>query len=118
MKTFKDIFAWQKSYELTLEIYKLTSNFPQAEEFGLKAQIRRAVVSIISNIAEGFKRVGKREKMQFYRIAEASLEEVKCQSMLAHDLGYLGSTNYSELSKLEDTTGKMICGWISSQKRA
>ncbi len=116
MKTFKDIIAWQKSYELTLEIYKLTANFPKSEEFGLKSQIRRAAVSVISNIAEGFKRLGIKDRVHFYKISESSLEEVKCQSMLAHDLGYLDSTNYTELSKLEDRTGKILRGWIKSQK--
>ena len=68
MKTFKDINAWKKAYELTLLIYKSTANFPRNEEFGLKSQIRRASVSIISNIAEGFKRSGAKEKIYFCQL--------------------------------------------------
>ena len=115
MKTFKDIIAWQKAYNLTLQIYKITSNFPKHEEFGLKSQIRRATVSIISNIAEGFKKISKKERNRFYKIAECSLEEVKCQSMLAHDLDYLNSSNYASVSNLEDETGRVLRGWINSQ---
>lgn len=75
MKTFKDIIAWQKAYELTLGIYKNTMAFPRNEEFGLKSQIRRASVSIISNIAEGFKRNGKKDKLRFYNQSEFSLDK-------------------------------------------
>ncbi len=116
MKTFKDIIAWQKGYKLTLNIYKLTTHFPRHEEFGLKSQIRRAAVSIISNIAEGFKRLSLKDRNHFYKIAECSLEEIKCQTMLAFDLNYLNKGNYDKLSELEDETGKVLHGWIQSQK--
>jgi four helix bundle protein len=116
MKTFKDIIAWQRGYELTLQIYKLTTKFPNHEEFGLKSQMRRAAVSIISNIAEGFKKIGLKERQYFYKTAECSLEELKCQSMLALDLGYFSPENYATINKLEDDTGKVLYGWIKSQK--
>ncbi len=116
MKTFKDIIVWQKAYKLTLKIYKLTIDFPKNEEFGLKSQVRRVAVSIILNIAEGFKRMGLKERVHFYKIFESSLEEIKCQTMLTYDLDYLSSTNYSELSKLEDETGRILRGWINSQR--
>lgn len=116
MKTFKDILAWQSAYELTLEIYKLTKSFPTSEEFGLKSQMRRAAVSIISNIAEGFKKTGLKERVYFYKVAECSLEEVKCQSMLSRDLGYLSCDIHTQLCKIEDKTGKILRGWIKAQK--
>jgi len=116
MKTFKDIIAWQKGYRLTLIVYKLTSAFPKCEEFGLKSQLRRAGVSIISNIAEGFKRRSTKDSLRFFNQSESSLEEVKCQTMLAHDLGYLNKKNYKELYDLEEETGKVLFGWIQSQK--
>ena len=116
MKTFKEIIAWQKGYELTLKIYKLTAAFPKNEEFGLKSQLRRAAVSIISNIAEGFKKLSLKERLYFYKTSESSLEEVKCQTMLSKDLTYFNSTTYSELSKLEDETGRVLRGWMDSQK--
>jgi len=115
MKTFKDIIAWQKAYTLTLRLYKATSDFPSSEEFGLKSQIRRATVSVISNIAEGFKRMSKKDQVHFYKIAESSLEEVKCQTMLAHDLNYLSSDLYQEICKIEDESGRVLRGWIKSQ---
>lgn len=116
MKTFKEIIAWQKAYALTLTIYQLTSDFPRCEEFGLKSQIRRASVSIISNIAEGFKKITPKERIQFYKIAEASLEEVKCQTMLAKDLKYLKNEDYIRLEKQENETGRVLYGWIQTQK--
>ena len=116
MKTFKDIIAWQKAYQLTLLIYKYTADFPQNEEFGLKSQIRRASISIISNIAEGFKRKSLKDRLCFYNRGETSLEEVKCQSLLSNDLKYITQIQYSELEKLQDETGRVLDGWIKSQK--
>lgn len=117
MKTFKEIIAWQKGYELTLFIYKITSDFPRSEEFGLKSQLRRAAVSIISNIAEGFKRKSLKDALVFYNRSESSLEEIKCQVMLAYDLGYLDFESYKNLQHLQNETGKVLCGWISSQEK-
>jgi len=116
MKTFKDVMAWQKGYELTLRIYRETAVFPKSEEFGLRSQVRRAAVSVISNIAEGFKKYSSRERIHFYKIAESSLEEVKCQTMLAHDLGYLDAQSYGNLTRLQDETGRILFGWITAQK--
>jgi len=116
MKTFKDVIVWQKAYKLTLLVYRLTSNFPKSEEFGLKSQLRRAAVSIISNIAEGFKKFGHKERIRFYKISESSLEEVKCQSMLARDLSYLSSDEHQLLSQLKDEVGRLLYGWIKCQR--
>lgn len=115
--TFKDLLAWRKSYELTLAIYKLTSFFPPNEEFGLKSQMRRAAVSIISNIAEGFKRNGKNDQIRFYNMAETSLEELKCQSMLSCDLKYITSEQYKILQVVEDESGKLLNGWVRWQTK-
>jgi four helix bundle protein len=76
-KSFKDLLVWQRSHEFVLEIYKLTQAFPQKELFGLVSQLRRAAISIPANIAEGFKRKGKADKLRFYNISQASLEEVR-----------------------------------------
>ena len=116
MKTFKDIIAWQKAYQLTLKIYKETTDFPKSEEFGLKSQLRRACVSIISNIAEGFKKISTKEKIHFYKIAECSLEEVKCQTMLCVDLGYFNKDQYKKIELLENESGKTLNGWINTQR--
>ena len=116
MRTFKEIIAWQKAYQLTLLIYKYTADFPRSEEFGLKSQIRSAAVSVISNIAEGFKRNGKKDRLCFYNRSEASLEEVKCQSLLSSDLKYINQIQYAEIEQLQDETGRVLDGWIKSQQ--
>ena len=91
MKTFKDIIAWQKGYQLTLLIYKYTAHFSRCEEFGLKSEMRRASVSYISNIAEGFKKRSKKESLHYYNRSQCSLEEIKCQSMVSYDLKYFNT---------------------------
>ncbi len=116
MKTFKDVLVWKESYKFTLLIYKLTNNFPTSEEFGLKSQMRRAAVSIISNFAEGFKKASFKEKNHFYKISEGSLEEIKCQTMLSKDLSYLSEQEYEQIALLENTIRRLLHGWIKSQK--
>lgn len=117
MKTFRDMIAWQKGYQLVLRIYKYTADFPKSEEYGLKSELRRASVSYISNIAEGFKKNSKKEGIHYYNRSECSLEEVKCQIMVSLDLGYLNKINFSELSVLCEECGKLLSGWIKSQKQ-
>jgi len=117
MKTFKDIIAWQKGFQLTLEIYKLTAGFPSCEEFGLKSQIRRASVSVISNIAEGFKRKGLKDQLHFYNMSQASLEELKCQLLLAHGLNYINDADFKNTDAKADETARILYGWIQSQAR-
>lgn len=116
INSFKDLKVWQKSHVLVLEVYKITQGFPRNEEFGLTSQIRRAAVSIPSNIAEGFKRKSTKDSLHFYNIAEGSLEEVRYQLILARDLGYIDSEKYDELELIADEVSRMLCGWIKSQK--
>jgi len=80
---FRDLIAWQKSYEVSLSVYKLTQRFPKEELFNLVSQMRRAAVSVCSNIAEGFGRNSLKEKDQFYAIAKGSLTEIECQLEIA-----------------------------------
>ncbi|MBN2307274.1 four helix bundle protein [Candidatus Peregrinibacteria bacterium] len=116
MKSFKEAIVWQKSYKLTLFIYRITAQFPRAEEFGLKSQLRRAAVSLISNFAEGFKRISYKERIQYYKMSEGSLEEIKCQTELCKDLGYLSLKIYGQLEVLEEEVGRLLWRWISVQK--
>ena len=116
IKTFKEILAWQKAHQLTLLVYKLTENYPKAEQFGLTIQTRRCAVSVPSNIAEGFKRKSKPDSIHFYNIAEGSLEELKYQLLLAKDLSYISSTEYSGALDLAEEAGRLISGWIKIQK--
>jgi four helix bundle protein len=88
LKSFKELIVWQKAYKLVLEIYKFTYNFPKAEAYGLVQQIRRAAISIPSNIAEGYGRKHKTDYHRFLSMAYGSLLELETQYMLSIDLGY------------------------------
>jgi four helix bundle protein len=87
-RTFEDLKVWQKAHQLVIKIYRLSKGFPKDEMFGLTSQIRRAAVSVPANVAEGFKRVTVRDKLRFFNIAQASLEEVRYYLILVHDLEY------------------------------
>lgn len=93
IKNFTDLNAWKEAHALVLEVYRLTKNFPKEEQFGLSTQLRRAAISITSNIAEGFSRSSLKEKIQFYSISLGSLTEVENQLLAAKDLGYLPDAN-------------------------
>lgn len=116
IKNFKDIFAWQKAHQLALEVYKLTKKYPKDELYGLTSQSRRAVVSVASNLVEGFKRFGGRDDSRFCNIAQASLEEVRYQILLAKDLGYITNNEYEKIEKLAEETAKLIYYWIKGKK--
>lgn len=96
IRDYKELMAYQKAYELVLLIYQLTESFPKEETYGLSSQIRRAAVSIPSNIAEGFMR-GSKEYVQFLKIALGSAAELETQLMLCKDLGYCRSDRFSEI---------------------
>lgn len=115
IRTFKEAIVWQKSHKLTLSVYELTKKFPKNEEYALANQMRRAAVSVPSNIAEGFKRRTIRDGIHFYNIAEGSLEELKYQILLSKDLGYISDEIYNELEKMTDEVGKLLFGWKRSQ---
>lgn len=90
--SYKDLIVWQKAHKLVLNIYGITQNFPKEELFGLTSQIRRAAVSIPANIAEGFGRQGTKDKLRFYNISMASLNEVNYYLLLINDLEYAETT--------------------------
>lgn len=98
-KTFEDLIVWQKSHALVLEVYRISKGFPREEVFGLTSQLRRAAVSIPSNIVEGFNRQGTADKLKFYNYAEASLEETRYQLMLASDLDFAETRSVQENCK-------------------
>lgn len=116
IKSFKEIQVWQKSHQLVLGIYSTTEKFPHNEIYGLVSQMRRSAVSIPSNIAEGYKRKSIKDSLHFYNTAESSLEELKYQTLLAFDLGYIKDSQYKKLSELQDEIGRMLNGWKKSQK--
>ncbi len=87
-RTFRDLVVWQHSHQFILSVYRLSSGFPKHELFGLTGQLRRAAVSVATNIAEGFKRRGRGGKVRFLNIAQASLEECRYYLILTQDLEY------------------------------
>lgn len=114
--TFQDILAWKKSHKLCLEVYRLTGKYPKDELFGLVSQSRRAAVSVPSNITEGYRRVGNNDSLHFYNIAQSSLEELRYQLLLAHDLKYISTVENERVSALAEETSKVLSGWIKSQR--
>lgn len=108
--SFTDLRAWQEGHKLVLMVYKATEAFPQKEIYGLSSQMRRAAVSITSNIAEGFRRKTVKDKIHFYIISHGSLAELQNQMLIARDLGYLGSKNFKELSTQSIFASRLIGG--------
>jgi four helix bundle protein len=106
------LIVWQKSHELVLKIYEIKKAFPRDEQFGLTSQIRRAAVSVPSNIVEGKARGSNKEFKRFLLISRGSLEEVKYQLLLARDLKYIDEMKYKETFKIADEVGKLLGGLI------
>jgi four helix bundle protein len=109
---FTDLIAWQEAHKLVLQTYKILENFPKKETFALCDQIRRCVVSISANIAEGFSRRGKKEKMQFYYISKGSLTELENHFLIAKDVNYITETEFDNLLNQMDTVGRLLTGLI------
>lgn len=116
--TFEDLAAWQSSRELGLFVYRKTQQFPKDELFALTSQLRRATVSITSNIAEGFSRNSKADRVHFYTMARGSLTEVQSQMIFSHDLEYITAEDYSDFRARSITTHKLITGLINATKRS
>jgi four helix bundle protein len=111
-KTFENLIVWQKAHRLVLAIYKLSEDFPKSEIYTLTSQLRRAAISVPANIAEGFKRKGKPDKVRFLNVAQASLEECRYYLILARDLGYAQDQSVNaqlvEVSKLLEVYSSAI----------
>jgi four helix bundle protein len=96
-KTFEELVVWQKAHQFVLQAYQYTRSFPSSEAFGLTSQLRRAAVSVPANIAEGFNRPTKAERVRFLHISKGSLEECRYYLILAQELGYGDTTPLSSL---------------------
>jgi four helix bundle protein len=112
MQDYRKLKVWQKSHEFVLKIYKATSSFPREEIYSLVNQIRRAAVSIPSNISEGCGRSGNKELKHFMSIAMGSANEVKYQLLLSKDLGYISTESYSCLDGEITEIRKMLASYI------
>ncbi len=118
VSSFKDLETWQRSIGLVEEIYRITKSFPREEIYGLSSQLRRAAVSIPSNIAEGFVRCSKKEYKQFLYVSLGSCAEVSTQITIADRLGYLKLENADVLSDEIEQISKMTMGLIKKLKTA
>jgi four helix bundle protein len=110
IKSFTDLIAWRQAHDLVLGIYKFSEKFPQKEMFGITNQIRRAAVSITSNVAEGFSRISKKDKFHFYSMALGSLTELQSQLLVTRDLKYLISKDFDNLAEKSIRVSKLING--------
>ena len=118
IEKFEDFIAWQKARSLTREIYKITNLPAFSRDFGLKDQIRRAAVSIMSNIAEGFERGRASEFHQFLSIAKGSCAELRSQLYIALDVEYIPQTRFRELMSIAEEVGQVVGGLrLSVEKR-
>ena len=113
---FTDLYAWQEGHKLVLMVYKSTENFPDKERFGIIDQMRRAVVSITSNVAEGFSRRSSKEKNRFYQVAQASLVELQNQLIISKDINYLAAVDFKTLADQSITTNKLLNGLLKATR--
>jgi four helix bundle protein len=111
---FGKLTTWQKAYELALEIYKTTRDFPKQEQYGLVSQMRRAAVSVPANIAEGYERQHRREYVQFLTIAKGSLGELETYLLFSKDMSYLSPECFEVLHERRQEVGRLLRGLIKS----
>ena len=117
IEKFEDFIAWQKARKLTSDIYRVTCKEPFVRDFGLKDQIRRAAVSSMSNLAEGFERGRAAEFHQFLSIAKGSCAELRTQLYVALDVGYLSTSVFETLMKQATEVGQILGGLRLSVER-
>ena len=111
---FEDIIAWQKARIFIKHVYTITRKFPDDEKFGLISQFRRAAVSIAANIAEGYKRLGKDDKLRFLNYSQGSLEECRCYIILSVDIGYVSEEEASKMIDEIEETSKLLNGYSNA----
>ncbi len=119
-KTFEELVVWKCAHEFVLEVYRITEVFPKNEVFGLTSQFRRASISVAANIAEGYKKRGKADKLRFFNISQGSLEECRYYIILAKDLNYYNSEAYSKLLEKINQTSRYLntyCKAISASQK-
>ena len=117
MRTHKDLDVWKASMEMVTKMYVVTGNFPKTEMYGLTNQMRRAAVSVPSNIAEGAGRNSSKEFLQFLYYAIGSLSELETQLIIAHNLKYIENDQKQDMDILFNSLFKMLSGLIQSIKK-
>lgn len=114
IQNFTDLNSWKEAHKLVLSIYTATKTFPNDEKFCLTSQLRRAAISIVSNIAEGFGRNTAKDKAQFYAISKGSVLEVQAQLLVAKDLEYLSENDFQDTQKQILIVQKLLSGLVAS----
>lgn len=114
IRSFTDLETWKQSHQLVIMVYKATKPFPREETYSLVDQMRRCSVSISSNIAEGFSRKSKKEKLQFFFMAKGSLTELQNQLLIARDLGYLSVEDFGKIANQTVSVHKLLNGLVKS----
>jgi len=109
---FENVIAWQKAHAFVLLVYQITGHFPNEEKFGLTSQFRRAAVSIEANIAEGYKKLGKADKLRFMNISQGSLEECRDYIILSRDLQFINQEEFDRLYSSIEQASKLLSGYI------
>jgi len=118
VRSYKDLVAWQKSMDLVTAVYRVSQGFPKEEIFGLVSQIRRAAVSVPSNIAEGHARTSRKEFQYFLSNARGSLAELETQLTIAHQLAYIDETGINQLLDRLGEVGRLLNGLLTALKRS
>ncbi len=117
IKSFTDLIAWRKGHLLVIDIYKLIKKFPNEEKFGLNSQMSRAVVSVTSNIAEGFSRRTTKDKINFYYHSLGSLTELQNQLLIARDINYINNKDFMTIATKTVEIQKLLHGLIKFCKK-
>lgn len=117
MRDFRKLKVWEKSHQLTLEVYKVTRRFPTDERFGLISQIRRSAASVPANIAEGCGRFTSTELARFCDIASGSASETYYHLILSHDLGYLDKPTFQQLEQRTNEVKRMLNSFTQALRR-
>jgi len=110
---FEDLDTWKKAHEFVLRVYQMTNMFPKSEVYGLSSQMRRAAYSIPANIAEGFKKRGKADKVRYLNISQGSLEETKYYLILSRDLGYADASHVSQMQARINEVDMMLDSYMN-----
>jgi four helix bundle protein len=116
IKSYKELVVWQKAMILVKEVYLVTGKFPKEEIYGLTSQLRRSVVTVVSNIAEGQARNSKGEFKQFLGISKGSLAETETLLLLSKDLDFITSIDYEKITRLTTEVAKLLNGLLKSLK--
>lgn len=116
IKSFTELKVWQEAHKLVLVIYQITQKFPKEEIYGLTNQIRRAAISVSSNLAEGFGRSSYVEKLRFYDIAHGSLAELQNQLLIARDINYLAKADFRRIGDQSIQVHKLLNAFMKKTK--